>query len=513
MDKIIILDFGSQYTQLIARRIREMRVLAEIHPPDLSTLPLGTKGLILSGSPSSVEEKSFAFSADLLQPSLPILGICFGMQLMNTLHQGTVARFEKGEYGKQSISLLPDSPLFKGLAEEETVWMSHRESIHQIAPCYTPIAHSKEGIIAAFEHREHPHFGIQFHPEVTHTPSGNQMLKNFIQMCQCSQSWTLENYYKCIQEEIREKVKNGTIISLMSGGVDSTAATVLCMHALGPERVLPLHIDTGLMRENESASVKQLLEEQGMNHLTLIDASKEFLSAIQGMTDPEEKRHTIGDLFIKILNREMEKLNLDEEKTLICQGTLYTDLIESGKGCGKNAAVIKSHHNVNAPIVEKKRQQGLIIEPNAGLFKDEVRHLCEILNLPRKLVWRHPFPGPGLAIRILGEVTEDRLQALRLADQIFLEEIENAGLYDQIWQAFALFLPLKSVGVMGDGRFTGHVIALRAVTSCDGMTADFFSFPHEFLSRVSSRIVNEVSGISRVVYDITSKPPGTIEWE
>ncbi len=510
MERIVILDFGSQYTHLIARRIREMNVLTEIHPPNITALPSGTKGLILSGGPSSVHENTFGFSSDLLDPTLPILGICFGMQLMNVIHHGKVESLGKGEYGKQKLFPSLTSPLFKGLENEEVVWMSHQDSIKELAACYQPIAQSESGLLAAFQHKEHPHFAVQFHPEVTHTLKGDQILKNFITLCACKGEWTLEHHLSTMKEEIREKVQQGKVISLVSGGVDSTAATLLCTQALSPSQVYPLHVDTGLMRENESQSVKDLLN---IENLTLVDASHEFLTALKGVTDAEKKRHIIGDLFIHILNREIEKLNLDEDKTFICQGTLYTDLIESGRGCGNNAAVIKSHHNVNAPIVEKKRREGLIVEPNRLLFKDEVRQLCKVLGLPKKLVWRHPFPGPGLAIRILGEVTSDRVKTLQQADQIYLEEIEKHGLYDHIWQAFALFLPITTVGVMGDQRRTGNVIALRAVTSSDGMTADFYSFSPEFLSRVSTRIINEVPTIARVVYDITSKPPGTIEWE
>jgi len=316
-----------------------------------------------------------------------------------------------------------------------------------------------------------------------------------------------------IKEEIRLRVGRGRVISLVSGGVDSTVATCLCTEALGPDQVIPIHIDSGLMRENESREVVDLLRSFGMKRLDFIDASELFLTALEGMTSPEQKRKVIGDLFITIMNNEMEKLGIESDNTFLCQGTLYTDLIESGKGCGKNAAVIKSHHNVNSPYVEEKRQKGLIIEPNAHIFKDEVRLVGEALGIPRELVWRHPFPGPGLAIRIIGEVTKERLDALRHADRIFIDEIKHAGYYEKIWQAFAVLIPVSTVGVMGDQRTEGHVIALRAVSSVDGMTADFSEIPHTILSRASTRIINEVPMINRVVYDVTSKPPSTIEWE
>ena len=513
VDKIAILDFGSQYTQLIARRIREMQVYTEIFSPTISFDELmkdPPKGIILSGGPDSATENQIPFDPRIFDHSIPLLGICYGMHLMNVSHDGTVVPLQKREYGKQNISISSKEVLFKGLEQQEVVWMSHGDSIEKLAPCYTPVAKSKDGFIAAFQHKQHPHFGVQFHPEVTHTQNGKQILQNFLDLCMCEKSWTIENTIEIIKREIRQKVGDGRVVSLVSGGVDSTAATVLCFEALGDEKVYPLHIDTGLMREGESQQVIDILKQHGMHRIVFVDASQEFLQALQGVNDPETKRKIIGELFIKILEREIAK---HDGKTFFCQGTLYTDLIESGKGCGQHAAVIKSHHNVNPPIVEKKRKEGLIIEPNALIFKDEVRRVCEALNIPKELTWRHPFPGPGLAIRIMGEVTPERLHTLRQADKIYLEEIVNAELYDKIWQAFAVLIPITTVGVMGDKRTEGHVIALRAVTSEDGMTADFYTMPHDVLSRISTRIINEVAAINRVVYDVTSKPPGTIEWE
>lgn len=514
MDTIFIVDFGSQYTQLIARRIREMGVFTEVVPPEICPSKLAkANGIILSGSPRSTSKDVFNVHPGLFEGSQPLLGICYGMQLMNTYNQGLVQHLGRGEYGSQKISLHATSHLFKGLSSHESVWMSHGDSIDKLAYCFEPIAYSQDGIIAAIQHMTKPQFGVQFHPEVTHTKSGQKILENFIDLCACKKEWTVQNQIEQMKEEIRKQVGNGHVVSLVSGGVDSTVATLLCTEALSPKQVHPLHIDNGLMRENESKEVCELLRSHGMEHLRFIDASHDFLNELKGVTDPEEKRRIIGTLFIEILEREMTLLDSTARPMFFCQGTLYTDLIESGKGCGKHAAVIKTHHNVNPPIVQKKREQGLIVEPNHQFFKDEVRHIAKALNVPAHLAWRHPFPGPGLAIRILGAVTKERLETLRQADAIYLEEITKAGLYDQIWQAFAVLLPVKAVGVMGDCRTEGDVVSLRAVTSQDGMTADIFPMPMELLSRISTRIINEVAAVNRVTYDITTKPPGTIEWE
>lgn len=516
LEKIIILDFGSQYTQLIARRLREMRVYTEIMLPTTPIKELlkdSPKGIILSGGPNSTKDKNFAVDSALFTLATPMLGICYGMQLMNQENLGTVKSLGKGEYGRQVISVKDQSGIFNKLGAEETVWMSHGDSIEVLASCYHALAKSKDGLIAAIQHRHLPHYGVQFHPEVTHTPSGSRILQNFVEICQCSPQWTMDNYLQRMKDEIRQRVGNGRIISLVSGGVDSTVATFLCDEAIGPDRVYPLHIDTGLMRKGESLFVEKLLKSNGMKHLQCIDASHQFLKALQGISAPEEKRRIIGELFIEILEKEIAKIDHFKEAAFFCQGTLYTDLIESGKGCGQHAALIKSHHNVTPRLVQEKRSQGLIIEPNAHLFKDEVRSMAQALNIPHELVWRHPFPGPGLAIRILGEVTIERLETLRQADAIFLEELRKAGHYEKIWQAFAVLLPVSTVGVMGDKRTEGSVIALRAVASIDGMTAEFYPLPHDILDACCSRIINEVPAVNRVVYDVTNKPPGTIEWE
>lgn len=514
VDTIYIVDFGSQYTQLIARRIRELGVYTEVVAPETpsSTLQKG-KGIILSGSPHSTEQSKFAFDPATLSLPHPILGICYGMQLLTVLNDGVVEHIGRGEYGAQKISLSATSHLFRGLQEREKVWMSHGDSIQKIGHSFIPIAHSEDGIIAGVQHTEKPHFGVQFHPEVTHTENGSTILENFVSLCSCTKSWTVKNQIEAVKEDIRKQVGCGQVISLVSGGVDSTVATLLCNEALGSDRVHPLHIDTGLMRKGESEEVCALLRDHGLTHLRFIDASHEFIGALKGVSDAEEKRRIIGSLFIEILEREMELIDSSHHRLYFCQGTLYTDLIESGKGCGNHAAVIKTHHNVNPPIVQKKREEGLIVEPNSQLFKDEVRAICKALKVPHHLAWRHPFPGPGLAIRILGDVTPERVETLREADAIYMDEITKAGLYDKIWQAFAVLLPVKAVGVMGDSRTEGDAIALRAVNSHDGMTAEVYPMAHDLLARISTRVINEVSAVNRVTYDITSKPPGTIEWE
>ncbi len=516
LEPILILDFGSQYTQLIARRIRELGVFTEILPPETPFEEINQykpKGIILSGGPGSIHKNPVSCDPKIVSSPLPVLGICYGMQLLNTLHNGSVTPSISGEYGKQSIKLIDKNGIFKGLQSDQVAWMSHGDSIYELAKSLMVTAVSRSGLVAAIQHGTLPQFGVQFHPEVTHTKEGIHILDNFLKICRCKQNWSLSNYIENIKTQIRDQVGKGQVISLVSGGVDSTAATLLCFEALGSEKVIPLHINNGLMRANESEEVCTLLKKHGMSNLHYINASQEFLKALKGIVEPEKKRVIIGDLFMQILDRELKKLNSSKERTFLCQGTLYTDLIESGKGTGQHADVIKSHHNVNSPIVQQKRDAGLIVEPNKKVFKDEVRKVCRELGVPRSLTSRHPFPGPGLAIRILGEITEKRLDTLRHADQIYLEEIIQAGYYDQIWQAFACLLPISTVGVMGDKRTTGNVIALRAVSSVDGMTADFSPLPMDLLGRISTRIINEVASINRVVYDVTSKPPGTIEWE
>ncbi len=505
LEKVAILDFGSQYTQLIARRIRELGVFTEIYAPETPVQTIinsSTKGVILSGSPESAHDERFTVDPTLFQIELPLLGICFGMHLMNHHGEGSAQHLGRGEYGKQTIHLQEKSPMFADLEESQVVWMSHGDSIDSLATGYTVVAQSQDGLVAAMQHTTLPRYGLQFHPEVAHTTHGKKILQNFLDLCACEKKWTVKNQIETIKAEIREQVGEAHVVSLVSGGVDSTLSTLLCVEALGADRVHSLHVDTGLMRYKESEQVLKMFE-----NIRFVDASERFFDALKGISEPEEKRKRIGDLFMHILDEEIATMDRD---AYFCQGTLYTDLIESGKGV---ADTIKSHHNVNTPVVQRKREEGLIVEPNALFFKDEVRLLCEELGVPEKMAWRHPFPGPGLAIRIIGEVTPERVEMVRQADRIFLEEIDKAGMYRKIWQAFAVLLPVSSVGVMGDKRTEGEVIALRAVDSSDGMTASCHPLPYQILEATSSRIVNEVVGVNRVVYDVTAKPPGTIEWE
>ncbi len=516
IEKVGIIDFGSQYTQLIARRLRELGVYSEIYSPDDVEQVLNSrslKGLILSGGPQEAHVDAQHLTVHQSETHIPILGICYGMQLLSVVSGGKVSSTHTREYGLQSVDLQIEDPLFRDLRADEQVWMSHGDSVTELGKGWETVARSGDGTVAAIRHKVRPQYGLQFHPEVTHTCSGERILSNFLDLCTCKRDWNAGCYITQAKEKIRKQVGTGRVISLVSGGVDSTVATLLCVEALGAEAVYPVYIDTGLMRAGETEQVRELLTSHGMDNLVCVDAKEEFLTALTGIADPEKKRTIIGDLFIKVLEREVAKLHGDSKDTFFCQGTLYTDLIESGHGCGKQAAVIKSHHNVNPPIIRAKREAGLIVEPNSGLFKDEVRRVAETLGVPHALAWRHPFPGPGLGIRVLGEVTPERVATLQQADKIYLEEIHAAGLYNAIWQAFAVLLPVQTVGVMGDKRTYGYVVALRAVTSQDGMTAEVFDFPHDVLGRISTRIVNEVDAVNRVVYDTTSKPPGTIEWE
>lgn len=419
---------------------------------------------------------------------------------------------EQGEYGPQSVDL-DEHPLFSGVSGSQPTWMSHRDSIQSLGSDLAVIGQSESGLICAVAAKSRPHFGLQFHPEVDHTPCGRQLLANFLDLCHCERNYSLSDHIETVKKRIRDQVGDGVVISLASGGVDSTVSTALCTEALGAERVHTLTIETGLLRLNELEQVCKILERQGLTHLHIEDAADRFLAVLAGITEPEEKRKRIGQLFVEVLQDQLNKLSLDSTDTFICQGTLYTDLIESGKGCGKEADVIKSHHNVGCALIEEKRQAGLLVEPNDELFKDEVRQVGVLLGLPHDLLYRPPFPGPGLAIRIMGEVTRERLDVLRRADAIATEELKSSGHYEAIWQSLCVLLPIDTVGVKGDQRAIGQVIALRCVTSNDGMTADAYPLPYETLGKIASRIANEVAEICRVVYDVTPKPPSTIEWE
>lgn len=516
-ERIAILDFGSQYTPLIARRIREMGVYAAILPHD-SPLDRITgddlKGVILSGGPASVYEPGSPMpEPGVLTLSVPVLGVCYGMQLLNQLGGGNVVAHTKREYGRTELDILASERLLGGMMPQEVVWMSHGDRLERLASDYRVTARTSEGVVAAIESTVEARYGLQFHPEVTHTPNGGRILRNFVfEVCGCQGDWSVASYLEEALQDVRAQVGTKPVIVLVSGGVDSTVTAALLTKALPAEQVYAIHIDSGLMRAGESAQVVQALSELGLENLHFVDASETFLSRLKGVSDPEQKRRIIGDTFIEVQQREVMRLGIDEAEAYLAQGTLYTDLIESG-ATGSVTATIKTHHNVGTPLVKAKRAAGMIVEPCRGIFKDEVRALGVHLGLSEALVMRHPFPGPGLGIRVLGEVTRERLELLRQADVIYLEELHKSGLYPEIWQAFSVLLPVNAVGVQGDGRTYGSVVALRAVASVDGMTADFFPVPYEVLGRAAARIANEVAGINRVVFDVTSKPPATIEWE
>ncbi|MDR2048466.1 MAG: glutamine-hydrolyzing GMP synthase [Treponema sp.] len=521
MDTILILDFGSQTTQLIGRRIRDMGVYTEIVPgdADLAAVPAAARfrGIVLSGSPESVYTPEGAVpDRRIYECGLPLLGICYGLQRMNYDNGGGVEPLPEREYGGIGVTvgrsaLFPEGGSF-------TAWMSHGDTLTSLAPGFEQAGTSATGYPAVVVHREKPWFGLQFHPEVTHCERGAEILSSFVfGICGCKKHWNMEAYIEIVRSSLSAKTGSSPVLLLISGGVDSTVAAALLLKTLGPEQVHLMYMDTGLMRRDETAQVKITLEKLGAKYLHIVMCEDEFLSALKGKSDPEEKRKTIGDLFIKIQEREVARLGLPPD-CFLAQGTLYTDLIESGKGVGKKAHVIKSHHNVGSPLVDAKRREGRIIEPLDRLYKDEVRALGRILGVSPDVVGRHPFPGPGLAVRILGEVTKEKCGILREADAIFVEELKNrsAGgksLYDDIWQAFAVLLPVRSVGVAGDVRKYGWVLALRAITSADGMTADVYPFPPKDLIEIATRITNSVKDIGRVTYDISSKPPATIEWE
>jgi len=516
MDCILIYDFGGQTCQLISRRIRELGVYSEIVPHDYdpSRFPKHTiKGIILSGSPYSVRDADAPKPHErVFQIGVPVLGICYGLQVMTELFEGKVERLEKQEYGRSALQFLEASPLFEGVPDGFVSWMSHGDSVAVPPPGFRVIAVSKEGIPAALEDPARFWYGIQFHPEVTHCEYGIKILENFaLRICGARKEWSMERYIETVREQIRHRVGNSKVLVLISGGVDSTVTGALLLKCLNPDQVHLMYIDTGLMRKNETQEVGENLRKMGATHLHMIDASQRFLQALRGVEDPEKKRQIIGDQFIRVQEEEVRKLGIAD--AFLAQGTLYTDMIESGKGVGKKAQTIKSHHNVRSPLVEEKRAQGLVIEPLERLYKDEVRALGRELGLPSSILNRHPFPGPGLGVRILGEVTEEKCQILREADAIYLEELKKRGLYDQIWQAFAVLLPVRSVGVLGDARDYRYVLALRAVVSQDGMTADVYDFPMKDLKEISSLITNAVPQVGRVVYDVSSKPPATIEWE
>ncbi|CAH2354054.1 GMP synthase [glutamine-hydrolyzing] [[Candida] railenensis] len=514
-DTILVLDFGSQYSHLITRRLREFNVYAEMLPctQKISELSWKPAGIILSGGPYSVYlEGSPHVDHDIFKLNVPILGICYGMQELAWINGKGVARGEKREYGPATLNVEDAScPLFKDV-DHSKVWMSHGDKLHALPTGFKIVATSENSPFAAIAHETDSIFGIQFHPEVTHTEKGKQLLRNFaIDICKAQNNWTMENFIDTEIARIQKLVgPTAEVIGAVSGGVDSTVGAKIMHEAIG-DRFHAIYVDNGVMRLNETEQVyKTLTEGLGIN-LTVVDASDLFLGRLKGVTDPEKKRKIIGNTFINVFEEEAAKIKpaSGQEIEFLLQGTLYPDVIESISFKGPSQT-IKTHHNVGGLLDNMKLK---LIEPLRELFKDEVRHLGELMGVPHDLVWRHPFPGPGLAIRVLGEVTPAQVKIAREADAIFIAEIKAAGLYKQISQAFAALLPVRSVGVMGDQRTYEQVIALRAITTVDFMTADWFEFDYSFLKRVASRIVNEVDGVARVTYDITSKPPATVEWE
>jgi len=508
---ILIIDFGSQFNQLIARRVRECHVYCQIEPPTISceqVRQLAPEGIILSGGPSSIyEPRSPKIDPAILGLGIPVLGICYGLQYMIHALGGQVARSDRREYGFAEFRLKKDDGLFKGIAKRTTCWMSHGDSITELPPGFTITGSTENTRIASASNPRRKLFGLQFHPEVEHTPRGKKIIHNFLyDVCHCRRSWTMQSFATQTIEEIRNRVGDKKVILGLSGGVDSSVAALLIHRAVG-RNLTCIFVDNGLLRKDEAQKLKSVFKQNLKINIRFVKASRLFLKALKNIEDPERKRKIIGKLFMDVFEAEAQKI---KEADFLAQGTLYPDIIESQSAFGGPTSIIKSHHNVGGL---PKKMKLKLVEPLKFLFKDEVRKLGQTLGLPDDMTWRQPFPGPGLAIRIIGSVTAKRLKILREADDLLMQEIKAAGYYKKLWQSFAVLLPLKSVGVMGDMRTYENIIAVRAVTSKDAMTADWARLPHKLLNRISNRIINEVDGVNRVVYDISSKPPGTIEWE
>jgi len=511
-DRILIIDYGSQFTQLIARRIREERVYCEIHPPTMGLDEVRAwqpRGIVLSGGPASVYGEGVPTAEpELLELGVPILGVCYGMQLITQLRGGSVVP-GKREYGRAQLEIVESDELFHGFepGETTTAWMSHGDHVDAPPAGFRLLARTESLPVAAFRAEAAPLFGVQFHPEVAHTVDGGRIISNFVfRICGCEPTWTAGSFIDESIQRIRDQVGDANVICGLSGGVDSSVAAALVHRAIG-DQLTCIFVDTGLLRRGEREEVESTFGDHLGVRLEVVDAADQFLKKLEQVTDPEQKRRAIGETFIRVFEAASEELGGDAQ--FLVQGTLYPDVIESLSVRGPSAT-IKTHHNVGG-LPEDMRFE--LVEPLRELFKDEVRRVGRELGLPEELVGRHPFPGPGLAVRVLGEVTRERLDVLRAADRIYIDEIRTAELYDDIWQAFAVLLPVRSVGVMGDDRTYENVVALRAVTSRDGMTADWFPFPHDILAVISNRIIREVKGVNRVCYDISSKPPATIEWE
>ncbi len=507
-DRVLVVDFGAQYAQLIARRVREAHVFSEIVPRDITADAVVDKapvGIILSGGPASVHEAgAYGIDEAIFDLGIPILGICYGHQVIASELGGTVERNDVAEYGPAELTVVGDSLMFSGLPDEQPVWMSHRDAVTEPPAGFTVTASTPDSPVAAMEDAARGIFGVQFHPEVVHTPRGQEMLKHFLfEACRARPTWTHAGIIEQTVAAVREEVGTGTVICGLSGGVDSSVAAALVHKAIGDQLVC-VFVDHGLLRKGEAEQVEETFRRTFAMNLIHVQAQDRFLEALEGVTDPERKRMIIGEMFIRVFEEVAAEVS---DAAYLVQGTLYPDVIESGT---KDAAKIKSHHNVGGLPEDMTLS---LIEPLRDLFKDEVRAVGEELGLPEEIVWRQPFPGPGLAVRIIGDITKERLDILRDADAIILDEIHRAGLYGELWQTFGVLPAIRTVGVQGDGRTYAYPLIVRAVTSDDAMTADWARLPYDVLASISSRVINEVPGINRVAYDVSSKPPATIEWE